>query len=222
MAEASIGGLDRRVSYHPAPRGEPGSRVLDLLLTVPALVFVAPLLVWVALAMLVLDKGPIFYAQKRIGLGGREFACLKFRTMAVDADARLVALLATSASARREWDEYQKLTHDPRITRLGRFLRSSSLDELPQLFNVLAGDMSLVGPRPIVRAEVGRYGRHIGSYCSVRPGITGMWQVLGRNRVTYRRRVAMDVLYVRRRSVLLNMKILLATAPAVLMRKGAV
>lgn len=222
MAEASFGELGRRFGHNPAPRGEPGSRLLDLCLVAPALVFVAPLLVWVALAMLVLDKGPILYAQKRIGLGGREFACLKFRTMAVDADARLAALLATSASARREWDEYQKLSFDPRITRLGRFLRSSSLDELPQLFNVLIGDMSLVGPRPIVRAEAPRYGRYFRAYCSVRPGITGMWQVLGRNRVTYRRRVAMDVLYVRKRSVLLNVKILLATVPAVLMRKGAV
>lgn len=192
------------------------------MLVAPALIFVAPLMIWIALAMRILDKGPILYAQKRIGLGGREFACLKFRSMAVDADARLTALLATSASARREWDEYQKLTFDPRITRFGRFLRTSSLDELPQLFNVLTGDMSLVGPRPIVQAEASRYGRYFRAYCSVRPGVTGMWQVLGRNRVSYRRRVAMDVLYVRRRSVLLNVKILLATVPAVLMRKGAV
>ena len=158
----------------------------------------------------------------RIGRGGREFPCLKFRSMAVDAEARLESHLASSAAARREWDRYHKLEFDPRITPLGRFLRSSSLDELPQLFNVLRGEMSLVGPRPIVRAEVRRYNRYFPVYCSTRPGLTGLWQVLGRNRVSYRRRVAADVLYVRRKSLWLNIRILVATIPAVLLRRGAV
>jgi lipopolysaccharide/colanic/teichoic acid biosynthesis glycosyltransferase len=196
-------------------------RVLDICIAIAALLFVLPLITGIALALRLIEPGPVFFAHVRVGRGGKSFACLKFRTMAVDADARLAALLATSAAARFEWEQYQKLTTDPRITRIGRFLRSSSLDELPQLLNVIAGEMSLVGPRPIVQSEVPRYGRYFRDYCSVRPGITGLWQVLGRSRVTYRRRVAMDVLYVRRRSVLLNAKILLATVPAVLMRKGA-
>lgn len=197
------------------------ARALDICIAVGALLFVLPLIIGVAVAIKLLDEGPILYAHRRVGRGGKEFACLKFRTMAVDSQERLAALLAANPAARREWERYHKLTSDPRITRLGRFLRSSSLDELPQLLNVIVGEMSLVGPRPIVRSEAVRYGRYFHTYCAVRPGITGLWQVAGRNRVSYRRRVAMDVLYVRRRRLLLNTWILLATVPAVLMRKGA-
>jgi lipopolysaccharide/colanic/teichoic acid biosynthesis glycosyltransferase len=196
-------------------------RGFDVAVAAAALLFSLPLFAAVALAVRLLDPGPVLYAHPRIGRGGREFACLKFRSMAVDSEARLQAYLATSASARQEWSRYHKLALDPRVTPVGRFLRTSSLDELPQLLNVLKGEMSLVGPRPIVRAEVGRYGRYFKAYCSVRPGITGLWQVLGRNRVSYRRRVAMDVLYCRRRSLGLNLQILLATLPAVLLRRGA-
>ncbi len=140
--------------------------------------------------------------------------------MAIDAEQRLQQLLATDATARAEWALDHKLKRDPRITPLGQFLRTSSLDELPQLFNVLRGEMSLVGPRPVVQAESVKYGSRFKAYCSVRPGITGLWQVSGRNDVSYRRRVAMDVLYARYKSLPLDFKILLLTVPAVLLKRG--
>jgi exopolysaccharide production protein ExoY len=141
--------------------------------------------------------------------------------MVVDADERLAAVLAASPEARREWERDHKLREDPRITPFGAFLRRSSLDELPQLFNVLRGEMSIVGPRPIVAKEVIRYGARLAWYCHVRPGITGLWQVSGRNDVAYRRRVAMDILYARNKTVWLDIKILFLTIPAVLTAKGA-
>jgi exopolysaccharide production protein ExoY len=141
--------------------------------------------------------------------------------MAVDAEARLSELLKNDPVARLEWDRDHKLKNDPRITPIGNFLRKSSLDELPQLFNVLIGEMSLVGPRPIVIGEVARYGRYFQQYCSVRPGITGLWQISGRNDVTYRRRVAMDVTYARAQSYGLNMRILVGTVPSVLFARGS-
>ena len=141
--------------------------------------------------------------------------------MRTDADERLHHLLASDPQARIEWARDHKLRQDPRITPLGVFLRRSSLDELPQFLNVLRGEMSLVGPRPIVEAEIPRYGRYFVHYCANKPGITGLWQISGRNDVGYRRRVAMDVIYARRRSIGLYLWILLATAPAVLLRRGA-
>jgi exopolysaccharide production protein ExoY len=141
--------------------------------------------------------------------------------MTADAEQRLARLLASDADARREWLQDHKLRRDPRVTPFGNFLRRSSLDELPQLFNVLRGEMSLVGPRPIVPREAVRYGRYFEDYCKVRPGITGLWQVCGRNNVSYRRRVALDVTYTRRRSTLLNLAILGATIPSVLSAEGS-
>lgn len=196
-------------------------RVLDIVLASVALVFLAPLMVAVGLAVWLQDGGPCFYAQTRIGLGGVGFKCFKFRSMLVDADQRLKTLLAEDPVARAEWDRDHKLRNDPRITALGSFLRRSSVDEIPQLFNVLRGEMSLVGPRPIVAAEAARYQHYIRDYCSVTPGITGLWQVSGRNDVSYRRRVALDVTYARSKSLLLDLKILMATVPAVLLRKGS-
>jgi lipopolysaccharide/colanic/teichoic acid biosynthesis glycosyltransferase len=193
------------------------NRTLALLLVV----FLLPLLVAVALAVWMQDRGPVFFAQRRLGRGGRSFRCLKFRTMAVDAEARLDALLSRDPFARAEWARDQKLRKDPRVTRLGNFLRKSSLDELPQLFNVLRGEMNLVGPRPIVEAEICRYGRRYAHYCSVRPGITGLWQVSGRNDVSYRTRVAMDCLYATRRTLGLDLYILATTIPVVLGRRGS-
>ncbi|MCC6826758.1 MAG: sugar transferase [Novosphingobium sp.] len=196
-------------------------RVLDLLVASIALVLLAPLLLVIAILIVIFDPGPVIFAHKRIGLGGREFYCFKFRSMTVDADARLQALLASDPQARKEWEQDQKLRHDPRITPLGQFLRKSSFDEFPQLFNVLRGEMSLVGPRPIVRAEVIRYGRYFEHYCNVRPGITGLWQISGRNDVSYRRRVALDVTYSRLCSLGLNVKILAFTVPCVLFQRGS-
>lgn len=196
-------------------------RALDLVVAVCALLFFAPLMVVVAFLVWLQDGGPIFFSQRRVGYAGRPFMCLKFRTMVVDADATLEVLLDRDPEARAEWARDRKLRRDPRVTALGQFLRKSSLDELPQLFNVLRGDMSVVGPRPIVDAEVPRYGRWFRYYRTMRPGMTGLWQVSGRNHVDYRRRVALDVLYVRRASFLYNVTILFRTIPAVLLRSGS-
>lgn len=196
-------------------------RILELVLVVGALVFLAPLMALIAIAVRMTSRGPALYRQERLGRGGRMFRCLKFRSMQVDADARLAALLEADPAAREEWEVFRKLSHDPRVTPLGRFLRRSSLDELPQLLNVLGGEMSLVGPRPIVPAETHHYGRHIASYFSVRPGISGLWQISGRSDTTYRRRVAFDRIYVRRKTFGLDLTITLLTIPAVLSSRGA-
>jgi len=185
------------------------------------LVFFAPAMLIVALLVKLQDGGPILFGHTRIGRDGESFKCLKFRSMLVDAEARLQALLQSDPQARIEWERDHKLRDDPRITALGDFLRRSSLDELPQLFNVLRGEMSLVGPRPIVQGERHRYGHYFNLYCQVRPGITGLWQVSGRSDVSYRRRVALDVAYARTRSLGLYFRILAATGPAVLARRGA-
>ncbi|WP_240700148.1 sugar transferase [Sphingomonas gei] len=196
-------------------------RTIDVGGAALALVFFAPVLLLVVLAMLLCDRGPVLFRHKRIGHNGREFLCLKFRTMVVDADERLQHLLATCPESRASWLRDQKLKNDPRVTLVGKFLRVSSLDELPQFWNVLVGEMSLVGPRPITQSEVGRYGRYFLDYISVRPGITGLWQISGRNDVSYRRRVAMDVTYARSQSLTLYMRILVFTVPAVLMARGS-
>ncbi|MDB5416773.1 MAG: rfbP [Phenylobacterium sp.] len=194
---------------------------MNMFIAFVALVFLAPVMLGVALAIFAQDGGPVVFAHRRIGRDGRYFYCLKFRSMAADAERRLADLLAHDPLARAEWDKDHKLRDDPRVTKLGAFLRKSSLDELPQLFNVLRGEMSLVGPRPIVDAEVPKYGRRFKSYCAVKPGITGLWQVSGRNDVSYRARVAMDCIYARQRNVVMDGLIIAATVPAVLMRRGS-
>ncbi len=197
------------------------SRAFDLVLSAVAVAFLAPLLLLLALAVKLEDGGPALYAQERIGLRGRRFRCLKFRSMATDSAERLAILLATDPDAAAEWAQNHKLKIDPRVTRIGAFLRKSSLDELPQLFNVLRGEMSLVGPRPIVEAEVPRYGPNFADYCSVRPGITGLWQISGRSDMAYASRVALDVQYARRKCLGLDLAIILKTIPAVLMQRGS-
>ncbi len=186
-------------------------RLFDIVFASAILLFVAPLMIVLALTIALHDGSSPVFAQTRIGKNGRRFRCLKFRSMVPDAEARLQDLLSRDPEARAEWLRDHKLRRDPRITPFGFFLRKSSLDELPQLFNILRGDMSLVGPRPIVDSEIGRYGRHFRSYCAVRPGLTGLWQVSGRNDVMYRRRVAMDVLYSRTKSVRLDPKTVVLT-----------
>ena len=197
------------------------SRIIDVIISLGLLLFTAPLLLLVAVMIRLQDGGPVLFEHARVGRRGRTFGCLKFRSMAVDAEARLSALFAESPQIRREWEIDHKLQDDPRVTRIGRFLRKSSLDELPQLWNILRGDMSLVGPRPITPAETFRYGRYLNHYCRVRPGLTGLWQVSGRNDVPYGRRVAMDVYYARSRSLGGDLMILLRTVPAVLLAKGS-
>jgi lipopolysaccharide/colanic/teichoic acid biosynthesis glycosyltransferase len=207
------------------PRGEsvdqPAVELMNFVIALLALIFIAPLMVAVAVAVYAQDGGPVLFAHRRIGRNGRSFYCLKFRTMAVDAEARLAELLASDPAARAEWERDHKLRNDPRVTGVGDFLRRSSLDELPQLLNVLRGEMSLVGPRPIVEAEIVKYGRRFGQYCAVKPGITGLWQVSGRNDTSYRTRVALDCLYARRRNLRLDAAVLFCTVPAVLSRRGS-
>jgi exopolysaccharide production protein ExoY len=196
-------------------------RILDIVITLLLLMFFGPLCLAVAICIKATSHGPVIYRQRRIGYLGQEFYCLKFRTMRHDADARLAALLQHDLLARIQWSYDHKLRHDPRITPLGKFLRRSSIDELPQLINVLQGSMSLVGPRPIVAAEIPRYGRRFVHYTAMRPGITGLWQVSGRNDTTYRRRIALDVVFARRRSLGLYGRIMMLTAPAVLLQRGS-
>ena len=196
-------------------------RGLDIAISAVAIVVLAPLLAVIALVIWFTDPGAVVFGHKRIGQGGKTFRCFKFRSMVVDAQDRLDALLASDPVARAEWARDHKLKNDPRITAIGGFLRKSSLDELPQLFNVLMGTMSLVGPRPIVFDEVRRYGRYFDDYCAVRPGVTGLWQCSGRNDVSYRRRVAMDVTYVRSASLKLNLGLMLKTVPSVIKSRGS-
>ena len=196
-------------------------RAFDIVIAVISIVFTAPLMLAAALAVRLVDAGPILFRHERIGLGGRTFSCLKFRTMVVDADERLARLLETDPLARREWECDHKLRTDPRTTPIGDFLRRSSVDELAQLFNVLRGEMSIVGPRPIVAAEVCRFGSRFVWYCKVRPGITGLWQVSGRNDLTYRRRVAMDTVYAKNKCLTWDLQILLMTLPAVIFARGS-
>lgn len=190
-------------------------RLSDITISVIALVCLLPVMVIVAV-MVRSDGGSAIFSQVRVGKRGELFYCLKFRTMAQDAGERLRHMLETDPDAEREWAENQKLRRDPRITRLGRLLRTTSLDELPQLLNVIRGEMSLVGPRPVVPEEIARYGRCARYYYRVRPGLTGLWQVQGRNDVSYRRRVALDRTFVKSRSVKLYFTILVMTVPAVL------
>jgi undecaprenyl-phosphate galactose phosphotransferase len=195
-------------------------RAFDVAASAALLVALSPLLA--VLALLVRrDGGPVLYGQRRIGRGGRPIVCLKFRTMVADADAVLAEVLARDPAARAEWEKDHKLKDDPRVTRVGRVLRATSLDELPQLWNVLRGEMSLVGPRPIVAAEVPKFGDDIAFYYEVDPGITGLWQVSGRNELDYDRRVRLNTWYVRNWSLWHDVAILVKTVRVVLARDGA-
>ncbi len=196
-------------------------RLLDCFLAALVTPVVLPLVALIALLIKLDSSGPAFFFQRRIGRGGKRFKVWKFRSMVVDAAAALENYLATNPKLRREWEENNKLKHDPRITRVGKFLRKTSLDELPQLWNVLIGDMSLVGPRPIVEAEIVRYGTFFESYKRVPGGITGLWQISGRNDTSYEERVSLDDYYVRNWSVWLDFYILSRTVSAILLRRGA-
>ncbi len=195
-------------------------RALDIVGALVLLVLAAPLMLLLA-ALIRLDGGPALFAHRRIGAEGRPFPCLKFRTMRVDAEAMLRRHLAANPEARAEWEARFKLKHDPRITRLGRFLRESSLDELPQLLNVVTGQMSLVGPRPIIRDEIVRYGEHFHLYALCRPGLTGLWQISGRSDVGYGERVEFDRRYVSEWSLLNDLRIILYTPLCLVARSGA-
>jgi exopolysaccharide production protein ExoY len=203
-----------------APAKSRLKRVFDVVAALGLLVFFGPLLLLLAVAVS-RDGGPVLFGHRRIGANGQPFICWKFRSMVVDAEAALKRTLATDPEARREWERDFKLRNDPRVTRLGRFLRKSSLDELPQLFSVITGEMSLIGPRPIVAEEITRYGAGFSDYAACRPGLTGLWQVSGRNDIDYAERVAIDSRYARQWSFVQDMSILFRTIGVVLRRSGA-
>ena len=196
-------------------------RVLDGGLAIIAFTLSSPCFVILPILIKLTSRGPVFYRQKRLGLNGKPFYVWKFRSMHADADERIKRLIAENPAMADEWANRFKLADDPRVTLLGRFLRRTSLDELPQLLNVLCGEMALIGPRPIVEAEVKYYGSSYDTFASVRPGITGLWQVSGRSDTDYDRRVALDTYYVLNWSPWMDVWILIRTCFAVLLMRGA-
>jgi exopolysaccharide production protein ExoY len=213
---ADVGGNSQLGSKVAAPIGLTSKRMVDVAIALSAIVLLAPLLIICFLATICSSPGPALFRHKRVGFNGEHFGCLKFRTMVTDAPDRLRQLLDSDPMAAAEWAARRKLRYDPRITTIGVILRKSSLDELPQLFNVLRGDMSIVGPRPVTEEELVRYSSSVGAYLACRPGITGLWQVSGRSNATYNRRVACDTFYARNWSMVLDAKILIVTIPSVL------
>ncbi len=195
--------------------------VFDMTVSLLALILVTFVAGIIAILIYLDSPGPVIFAHKRIGQKGRLFPCYKFRTMVPDAEAKLQEYLDKHPAAREEWEQEFKLKDDPRITKVGRFLRRTSLDELPQFLNVLRGEMSLVGPRPIVQGEVAKYGEYIHDYYLVRPGVTGIWQISGRNDIDYPERVRMDSWYTRNWSLWIDIVVLFKTVKVVLDRKGA-
>lgn len=196
-------------------------RAMDVLLVLASLPFVLPLLGLIALLVALDSRGAVFYRHERIGRGGAPIKVWKIRTMVINADEVLQEYLNAHAELKQEWELSQKLKDDPRVTRIGKFLRKTSLDELPQLYNILRGDMSLVGPRPIVNSEVKFYGNVFSSYKQVRPGLTGLWQISGRNNTSYETRVQLDQHYVKNWSIWLDVYILVRTVFVVLVQEGA-
>jgi Undecaprenyl-phosphate galactose phosphotransferase WbaP len=196
-------------------------RCMDLVAALIGGLLLLPLLFYIAVAVKMSSRGPILYGHDRIGKDGRHFKAWKFRSMFQDAHLVLEQYLEAHPELRDEWDRDHKLRYDPRVTRIGRFMRKTSLDELPQLWNVVRGDMSLVGPRPIVTAEIVKYGPYYSLYTMVTPGITGLWQVSGRNNTTYEERVQLDAYYVRNWSPWMDMYLLIRTIRIVLFADGA-
>jgi len=198
------------------PVGLSRKRLVDIALASFGIVLLCPLLLLCFAACLLASPGPALFGHRRIGFQGKYFRCFKFRTMVINGEQVLREYLAAHPEANAEWEATRKLRFDPRVTAIGSVLRKTSLDELPQLFNVLRGEMSIVGPRPVTEEELARYSTSVGSYLACRPGITGLWQVSGRSGTTYRKRVAYDTYYARHWSMVLDVKIMIATIPALL------
>ncbi|MEO1798460.1 MAG: sugar transferase [Pseudomonadota bacterium] len=217
--------LSPLVSFDVAPRVAVGGRrkrAFDIVFATLGLLGSGILFLVVAVVLRLTSRGPVFFRHERVGLNGETFMCLKFRTMHCNADEILAKTLATSPEAREEWREYRKLKNDPRIIPVvGNFLRKTSLDELPQLINVLRGDMSIVGPRPVTPEEIGLYGEYAWEVLTVRPGVTGLWQVSGRNWLTFDQRVALDTSYVRSWSMFADGRIIVRTVAVLLTGQGA-
>lgn len=200
--------------------GEWVKRLFDVVFSLFVLILFSPVYLLLALLIASSSKGPIFYIQERIGKNHKPFGCIKFRTMVRNADEMLTEMMATSPQLRQEFEDNFKLKQDPRITRVGRFLRLTSLDEFPQFWNVLRGDMSVVGPRPLVAEELPRYGCHIDRILTIRPGITGLWQVSGRNDIPYSRRIQIDLYYVKFHNIWLDLWVIVKTIGVVIAPKN--
>ncbi len=208
---------DRRISRSlERLDGEFFKRLFDILFSLTVLILFAPVYLLLALSIALSSSGPIFYVQERVGKNRKMFYCLKFRTMVENADDILLEIMEKSPHLRQEFEDNFKLKQDPRITWIGRFLRMTSLDEFPQFWNVLKGDMSVVGPRPLVEEELPRYGCHINKILTIRPGITGLWQVSGRNDIPYPRRVQIDLYYANDKNLWMDLWIVFKTIGVVI------
>ena len=205
----------------PSPLGGWLKRLFDLSGALTGLVILCPLVLLIAILVKLSDGGPIFFKHRRVGHTGRTFGCLKFRTMVTNGEAVLEAYFEKNPAEKEVWLRERKLQRDPRVTKLGLFLRKSSLDELPQLFNILKGEMSIVGPRPIINDEIPLYGPAVSYYLMSRPGLTGLWQVSGRNDASYAQRVELDRHYVANWSLSTDIIIILRTIPAVCLSRGS-
>ena len=212
---------DRRITRSlESLDGELFKRLFDILFSLSVLILFAPVYLLLAFSIALSSSGPIFYVQERVGKNRKRFYCLKFRTMVENADEILLEIMEKSPHLRQEFEDNFKLKQDPRITWIGRFLRMTSLDEFPQFWNVLKGDMSVVGPRPLVEEELPRYGRHINKILTIRPGITGLWQVSGRNDIPYPRRVQIDLYYANDKNLWMDMWIVFKTIGVVIFPKN--
>ncbi|KGG11967.1 MULTISPECIES: sugar transferase, partial [Prochlorococcus] len=186
-------------------------RAGDIVFSLTVLLIGSPVYILIGLLVKISSSGPVFYKQERVGRNLSKFGCIKFRTMYPEAEDILNNLLENHPNFREEFERDFKIRNDPRVTPVGKFLRRSSLDELPQFINVLKGDMSVVGPRPIIQEEVIRYGECMNEVNAIKPGITGLWQISGRNNLSYKRRVDLDIAYVRKRSLLMDFRIIIRT-----------
>jgi len=212
--------VTKRTDYNADQYSIWGKRFFDIVFAFLVLTIFSPLYLAIAILVLISSRGSIFYIHPRVGLNGQQFNCVKFRTMISGADQALEDYLNSCPISRAEYEAFFKLKQDPRITKIGKILRATSLDELPQFWNVLVGDMSVVGPRPLVQDELVKYGTAIDRVLSVRPGIAGLWQVSGRNDIPYAKRVIMDASYVRRMSLGLDIWLILKTILVVIFPKG--
>jgi exopolysaccharide production protein ExoY len=213
--------LGRRRYYPRKSLGGVKKRVFDVVFSSIFILITLPLFIAAAISIKLCDGGPIFFSHRRVGFSARPFDCLKFRTMAVDADAKLAQCLATNRNLAAEWAATRKLKKDPRLIAVGEILRKTSVDELPQLFNILRGEMSLVGPRPVVADELSYYGGDAKLYLSVKPGLTGAWQISGRSDTSYETRVKLDKDYCVNWSMLADILIIIKTVPVVIFCRGS-
>jgi Undecaprenyl-phosphate galactose phosphotransferase WbaP len=200
--------------------GDFAKRLFDVIFSLSVLILFLPIYLILVLLIALSSPGPIFYVQERVGKDYKAFGCIKFRTMVENADEILDDIMATSPQLRNEFEDNFKLKQDPRITAIGKFLRLTSLDEFPQFWNVLKGDMSVVGPRPLVPEELPKYGHHMDKVLTIRPGLTGLWQVSGRNDIPYERRVQIDVYYVNCRSFWLDLWVIVKTLGVIIAPKN--